>query len=35
MLRASEKQQLRWDVVKTALELEFPPEETEPQLEWI
>ena len=35
MLRASDKQQLRWEVVKTALELEFPPEETERQLERI
>ena len=35
MLRASEKQRLRWEVVKTALELEFPPEETGRQLETV
>ena len=35
LLRASEKQQLRYEVVQTALELEFPPEETERQLETI
>lgn len=35
LLRASEKQRLRWEVVKTALELEFPPEETERQLDTI
>jgi NitT/TauT family transport system ATP-binding protein len=32
LLRTSEKQRLRWEMVKTALELEFPPEETERQL---
>ena len=35
MLRASEKQQLRWEVIQTALELEFPPEEAERQLEMV
>jgi NitT/TauT family transport system ATP-binding protein len=35
MLRTSEKQRLRWEMVKTALELEFPPEETERQLDTI
>ncbi len=35
LLRASEKQHLKWQVVKTALELEFPPEETDRQLETI
>ena len=35
LLRASEKQRLQWEVVKTALELEFPPEETERQLDTI
>ena len=33
MLRSSEKLQLRWSVVKTALELEFPPEEAEQQMD--
>ncbi len=33
LLRASEKQRLKWQVVKMALELEFPPEETDHQLE--
>ncbi|MCC6147655.1 MAG: AAA-associated domain-containing protein [Anaerolineaceae bacterium] len=33
MLHASEKQQLKWDLIRTALSLEFPPEETENQLE--
>lgn len=32
-LRASERQRLKWQVVKMALELEFPPEETDHQLE--
>jgi NitT/TauT family transport system ATP-binding protein len=32
MLQASEKQRMRWQVVRTALELEFPPEEIERQL---
>ena len=35
LLKVSEKQRLRWEVVKTALELEFPPEETERQLDTI
>ncbi len=33
MLRASEKNQLRWNVFQTALELEFPPDEAETLLE--
>ncbi len=33
MLRAAEKQRLEWDVVRTALELHFPPEEAERQLQ--
>jgi NitT/TauT family transport system ATP-binding protein len=33
LLKAAEKQQLQWDVIQTALELEFPPEEAERQLE--
>ena len=33
MLKAADKQQLDWDVVQTALELEFPPEEAERQME--
>ncbi len=32
MLRAAERQQLGWDVVRTALELEFAPPEAERQL---
>ena len=32
LLRGSEKRQLKWDVVHTALELEFSPEEAERQL---
>jgi NitT/TauT family transport system ATP-binding protein len=35
LLRAAEKQQLQWDVIRTALELEFPPEEAERQLETV
>jgi NitT/TauT family transport system ATP-binding protein len=35
LLRAAEKQRLRWDVVQTALELEFPAEEAHQQLETI
>jgi NitT/TauT family transport system ATP-binding protein len=35
LLRASDRQQLQRDVLKTALELEFPPEEAERQLEII
>jgi NitT/TauT family transport system ATP-binding protein len=33
MLHAAERQQLEWDVVETALELEFPPEEAQRQIE--
>lgn len=33
MLRVAHRQQLEWDVVQTALELEFPPEEAKRQLE--
>lgn len=33
LLKSSEKQRLKWQVVKTALELEFPPEETDRQLD--
>jgi NitT/TauT family transport system ATP-binding protein len=33
MLRASHKQQVEWDLVQTALELEFPSEEAARQLE--
>ena len=33
MLKAAEHQQLEWDVVQTALELEFPPEEAQRQLD--
>jgi NitT/TauT family transport system ATP-binding protein len=33
LLRASNKQQLEWDVVQTALELDFPAEEAARQLE--
>lgn len=32
MLRSSEKQQLKWDVVQTALSLEFPADEAENQI---
>ena len=35
LLRAAERQQLDLEVVKTALELEFPPEEAERQLDTI
>lgn len=35
MLRAGEKQELRGELVRTALELEFPPAEAERQLETI
>ena len=35
MLRAAEKQQLEWGVIKTALDLEFPPDEVERQLDTI
>lgn len=33
LLRNAERQQLRWEVVQTALELEFPPGEAEKQLD--
>lgn len=33
MLKVAENQQLTWDVVQTALELEFPPEEAQRQLD--
>jgi NitT/TauT family transport system ATP-binding protein len=33
LLRKSDRQQLKWDVVQMALELEFPPHEAEKQLE--
>ncbi len=33
MLQATDNRQLKWDVVQTALELEFPPEEAERQLD--
>ena len=33
MVQAAHPQQLEWDVAKTALELEFPPEEAERQLD--
>jgi len=35
MLRATEGRSLEWDVVRTALELEFPPDEAERQLDTI
>jgi NitT/TauT family transport system ATP-binding protein len=35
LLRAAEKQRLRWDMVQKALELEFPPEEAERQIELV
>ena len=35
MLRASERQRLRWDVIQTALELEFPTDEAHQQIETI
>lgn len=35
MLRVSDRQQLKWDVVQTALELEFPAEEARHQMETI
>lgn len=35
ILQAADKRQLRWDVVQAALELEFPPEEAERQLETV
>jgi len=33
MLRAADRQQLKWDVINTALSLEFPPEEAERQID--
>lgn len=33
MLKAADKQQLDWEVVRTALELDFPPKETEKQMD--
>ncbi len=33
MLQAAGKRQLQWDVIQTALELEFPPQEAERQVE--
>ena len=33
LLRNAERQQLKWEVVQTALELEFPPHEAEKQLD--
>lgn len=33
MLKASDKQQLKWNVIQTALSLEFPPDEAEVQIE--
>uniref|UniRef100_A0A7C4EJ06 ATP-binding cassette domain-containing protein n=1 Tax=Fundidesulfovibrio putealis TaxID=270496 RepID=A0A7C4EJ06_9BACT len=33
LLKNADRQQLRWEVVQTALELEFPPHEAERQLE--
>ncbi len=35
MLRAAEKQRLRWDVIQTALELDFPAEEAQQQVETV
>ena len=35
MLRAANKQELEWDVIQMALELEFPPEAAERQLDTI
>jgi NitT/TauT family transport system ATP-binding protein len=35
MLKAAEKQRLGWEMIQTALELEFPPEEAERQLETV
>lgn len=35
LLRASDQRQLEWNVVRTALELDFPPEEAERQLETV
>ncbi len=35
LLQKSDKHQIKWEFLKTALELEFPPEETERQLDII
>lgn len=35
LLRSAENQRLKWNVIQTALELEFPPEEAEKQLETV
>lgn len=35
LLRATDQRQLEWNVVRTALELDFPPEEAERQLETV
>ncbi len=35
LLRSADNQQLKWNVIQTALELEFPPEEAEKQLETV
>lgn len=35
LLRSAENQCLKWNVIQTALELEFPPEEAEKQLETV
>jgi NitT/TauT family transport system ATP-binding protein len=35
MLKASDKPQMKWEAVQTALELEFPPEEAQRQLETV
>ncbi len=33
MLRASDKQRLEWKIIQAALQLEFPPEEAERQID--
>lgn len=35
LLRSADNQRLKWNVIQTALELEFPPEEAEKQLETV
>ncbi len=35
LLRSAENHRLKWNVIQTALELEFPPEEAEKQLETV
>jgi NitT/TauT family transport system ATP-binding protein len=35
LLRSADNQQLKWNVIQTALELEFPPDEAEKQLETV